>query len=144
MTGDLPSVSQAKDLARRLRSEMTDAGTPVGHAKSLELVARQHGFRDWNTMSAAIGIDQPEPWSVGQRISGRYLSQPFTARVVSVSAIRPGWFRLELDLDEAVDVVTSDAFANFRKRIRGEIGPKGHSLEKTSDGQPHLQIDLDR
>lgn len=144
MTGNLPSVSQAKDLARRLRSEMTEAGTPVGHAKSLELVARQHGFRDWNTMSAAIGNDPPEVWSVGRRVSGKYLTHPFTAQVVSVSAIRPGWLRIELDLDEAVDVVTSDAFSNFRKRIHGEIGPKGHSLEKTSDGQPHLQIDLDR
>jgi len=29
---------------------------------------------------------------------------------------RPGWFRLAVDLVEAVDVLTFDSFSNFRKR----------------------------
>ena len=53
-----------------------------------------------------------------------------------------GWTHLTLDLDAPVDVVTFDSFSNMRKRIRGVVGPKGHTAEKTSDGQPHLQIDL--
>ncbi len=138
----LPSAAQAKDQAKRLRTKMTEDGAPVGHAKSLEFVAHQHGFRDWNTMIAAIGNGPPKNWAIGDKVGGTYLSQPFTGHVVSVSIIRPGWFRLELHLDEPVDVVSSDGFSNFRSRIRGVIGPKGHSLEKTSDGQAHLQIDL--
>ncbi|MEM8732159.1 MAG: glyoxalase superfamily protein [Pseudomonadota bacterium] len=142
MTTPLPSSAQAKDMARRLRVELTEKGTPIGHAKALELVARNHGFRDWNTMSAAIGKGVPEAWNAGKRVSGRYLGQRFDAVVVAVSTLRPGWHRIELDLDEAVDVITFDGLSNFRKRIRGVIGPKGHALEKTSDGQPHLQIDV--
>ena len=142
MNTQLPSAAQAKDQAKRLRTKMAEDGTSIGHAKSLELVAHQHGFRDWNTMFAAIGNGPPKGWAIGDKVSGTYLSQPFTGHVVSISIMRTGWFRLELHLDEAVDVVTSDGFSNFRSRIRGVIGPKGHSVERTSDGQAHLQIDL--
>jgi hypothetical protein len=106
------------------------------------LVAHNHGFRDWNTMFSAIGNGPPKGWAIGNKVSGTYLSQPFAGHVVSISIMKPGWFRLELQLDEAVDVVTSDGFSNFRSRIRGVVGPKGHSVERTSDGQAHLQIDL--
>ena len=142
MNTQLPSAAQAKDQAKRLRKKMAEDGASIGHAKSLELVAHQHGFRDWNTMFAAIGNGPPNGWAIGDKVSGTYLSQPFTGHVVSISIMRPGWFRLELHLDEAIDVVTSSGFSNFRSRIRGVIGPKGHSVERTSDGQAHLQIDL--
>jgi hypothetical protein len=142
MSPQLPSAAQAKGLAKRLLTKLAEEGAPIGHARSLELVAHQHGFRDWNTMFAAIGNGPPKGWAIGDRVSGIYLSQPFAGRVVSISIMKPGWFQLELHLDEAVDVVTSDRFSNFRSRIRGVIGPKGHSVERTSDGQAHLRIDL--
>jgi hypothetical protein len=142
MNTQLPTAAQAKDQARRLRTRMAGNGAPVGHAKSLELVAHQYGFRDWNTMFAAIGNGPPKGWAVGDKVSGTYLSQPFTGQVISISTLKPGWVRVELHLDEAVDVVTFDSFSSFRSRIRGDIGPKGHSAERTSDGQAHLQIDL--
>jgi hypothetical protein len=142
MNTQLPSAAQAKDQAKRLRATMAEDGAVVGHAKSLELVAHQHGFRDWNTMFAAIGNEPSKGRAIGDKVSGTYLSQRFTAHVVSVSIMKPGWFRLELHLEEAIDVVTSDGFSNFRSRIRDVIGPKGHSVERTSDGQAHLQIDM--
>lgn len=142
MNTQLPTAAQAKDQAKRLRTKMAEEGASVGHAKSLELVAHKHGFRDWNTMFAAIGNGPPKGWAIGEKVSGTYLSQPFTGYVVSMAIMKPGWFRLELHLDEAVDVVTFDGFSNFRSRIRGVVGPKGHSVERTSDGQAHLQIDL--
>lgn len=83
-----------------------------------------------------------ESWKVGDRVTGEYLSQPFTATVVEAIAVRPGWVRLDLQLDEAVDVVTFESFSNLRRRVRGVVGPKGFSAERTSDGQPHLRIDL--
>lgn len=142
MNTQLPSATQAKDQAKRLRIKMAEEGASIGHAKSLELVAHQHGFRDWNSLFAAIGNGPPKGWAIGDQISGTYLSQPFRATVISITMVRPEWFRLELDLDEAVDAVRSDKFSNWRKRIRGVVGPKGHSVERTSDGQAHLQIDV--
>lgn len=56
--------------------------------------------------------------------------------------LKPGWFRVTLHLDEAIDVVTSSGFSNFRTRIHGVVGPKGYTVERTSDGQAHLQIDM--
>lgn len=54
------------------------------------------------------------PWTLDDRVSGTYLSQPFTGKVVSAAMLKPGWFRLALQLDEAVDVVTSSHFTNLR------------------------------
>ncbi|SMX27699.1 hypothetical protein TRP8649_01809 [Pelagimonas phthalicica] len=142
MTRPLPSLTEAKDLAKRLRRKLTEAGTPIGHAQSLERVAHQHGFRDWNTMRAEIRNGPPKGWAVGETVNGTYLSQPFRATVVSIKIVKPGWFHVGLDLHEAVDVVRSKRFSNLRKRIRGVVGPKGHSAEKTSNGEPQLKIDL--
>ncbi|MCI4665905.1 MAG: glyoxalase superfamily protein [Neomegalonema sp.] len=142
MSNHLPSVSEAKAQAKRLREKMGDEGAPIGHGQSLELIAHQLGFRDWNSMLAAIRNKPPRVWEVGARVTGRYLGHAFSARITSLTRFQPGWFRLQLELDEAVDVVASEHYSNFRKRIRGVVGPKGHSVEHTSDGRPHLQIDL--
>lgn len=87
MNTQLPSAARAKEQAQLLRAKMAEDGSPIGHAKSLELVAHQHGFRDWNTMFAAIGNGGPKDWAIGDKVSGTYLSQPFTAHVALVSSI---------------------------------------------------------
>ncbi|MEP2424973.1 MAG: glyoxalase superfamily protein, partial [Tateyamaria sp.] len=85
MNTQLPSAAQAKDQAKRLRAKMSEDGDVISHAKSLELVAHQHGFRDWNTLFAAIGNGPPKGWAIDGKVSGTYLSQPFTGYVVSIS-----------------------------------------------------------
>ena len=62
--------------------------------------------------------------------------------VLAVEDRGSGWVTLQVELDEAVDVVVFDGFSNFRKRVRAEVGPKGHSEARLSDGTPHLQIRL--
>jgi len=147
MKTPLPSITAAKEQAKRLREKLEAEGTNVSHSKSLELLAYQYGYRDWNTLHAAIGNrpnDQKDgvQWNVGDRVRGRYLSQPFEAEVLAVETVRPGWFRLTLDLDEAVDVVTFDSFSNFRKRVTGVVGPAGASREKTTNGRPQFELEL--
>jgi len=141
MTRDLPTVAEAKNMAKALRKRLADDGVVLGHSQALERIAKDHGFKDWNGFHAAIETDQSEAWGVGARVTGRYLSQPFAATVLSSQQLRPGWFRLVLDLDEAVDVVRFESFSNLRKQIRVEVGPAGHSKERTSDGIPHLELD---
>lgn len=142
MSQQLPTTAEAKDHAKRLRAQLTEQGTIIGHANALELVAHQYGFRDWNAFYAAIGNRPPDGWMPSGRVRGSYLSQPFEATVIAVKMLRPGWYQLTLDLDEAVDVVTFDGFSNFRKRVKGVIGPAGTSRERISDGRPHLKIDV--
>jgi len=142
MNQDIPTVSEAKQHAKQLRNQLADKGTEISHSNALERVAQHFGFRDWNTLHVALGNRPPKGWSLGGRVQGRYLSQRFEATVVAVEQLRPGWFRLALELDEAVDVVTFESFSNFRKNIRGVVGPLGTSVERTSDGAPHLEIDM--
>lgn len=138
----LPSIEAAKAQAKTLRARLEAEGLSIGHGKSLELVAHQYGFRDWNTLHAAIGNRPVVPWRVGDRARGHYLGQAFAAEILSVEKQGDGWFRLTLDLDEAVDVVSFDSFSNFRKRVSGVVGPGGLSREKTSDGRPLLEVEL--
>ena len=142
MTRDLPTLVEAKAQAKRLRNDLAAEGAQITHAQALEKIAHRHGFRDWNALHTVIRDLTPEGWSVGGRVTGTYLSQPFAATVLSVEQLRPGWFRLVLDLDEAVDVVRFESFSNLRKRIGVEVGPNGHSKERTSDGTPHVVLDL--
>ncbi len=142
MTGPLPTLSAAKAEARALRAEHAAKGTPLPHSRALEVVARSYGFRDWNTCHAAIVAAHAKgAWQVGAKVSGRYLSQPFTATIRAVQEVQPGQTRLELDLDEAVDVVRFESFSNFRKRIRATVGRDGRTADITSDGMPHLVLD---
>lgn len=139
----LPSLSLLKDQARRLRSRLESNGETVGHSRALELVSAQYGFNDWNTLHAALGNRTgPDRLTPGARVKGAYLGQSFAARIVGIQAITsaPGHYRVSLDLDEAVDVVTFDSFSSFRKRVNGIIGKDGASREKTSNGRPQLEL----
>jgi len=142
MNPSIPTLSAAKAEARTLREERQQAGETIGHGQALERVAKRYGFRDWNTLHAAI-VDNPPPGFLpGGRVRGRYFGQPFEATVLAVQQPRPGWYQLELQLDEAVDVVTFDSFSNFRRRVRGTVGPEGMSRERNSRGVPHLAVEL--
>ena len=136
------SIAEAKKQARQLRQDLQRQGEEITHAKALECIAHRQGFRDWNAFSAAAGKRPSEDWRPGGRVEGRYLSQPFRATVLDAQLVRPGWFRLVLDLDEAVDVVTFDSFSCFRKRIRAVVGPEGYSKEQTSNGAPHVLLKM--
>ncbi|MBO0810586.1 MAG: SRPBCC domain-containing protein [Microlunatus sp.] len=51
MTDEI-SAADAKAMARRLRTALTERGHDPGHSGALELVARALGARDWNTFAA--------------------------------------------------------------------------------------------
>ncbi len=143
-TQQLPTLDALKSQAKRLRSELAQSGTELGHSRALELMAKQYGFKDWNTLHAAVGNrPQPAPVMLGQRLSGRYLNQPFEGEVIGVQAMaEPGRFRVTLMFDAPVDVVTFEGLNNFRQRVSGVINRDGVTAEKTSDGTPHLVLDL--
>jgi len=55
----IPSIDDAKTMARRLRAAMEARGLAATHSDTLELVAAQLGYRDWNTTSAALNPGEP-------------------------------------------------------------------------------------
>lgn len=141
---DLPQLNAVKEQAKALRSALLTDGTAVSHSKSLELIAHQFGFKDWNTLHAAIG-NRPatNPITIGRTVCGRYLGQPFSAEIIGVRAFRTSnHFRLTLNLDVPIDVVTFDSFSSFRKRIHCTVNQNGISAERTSNGEPQMVLEL--
>jgi catechol 2,3-dioxygenase-like lactoylglutathione lyase family enzyme len=54
----MTTISDAKRMAKALRSPLASRGVEISHSESLELVAAQLGYRDWNTAAARLG-DRP-------------------------------------------------------------------------------------
>ncbi len=145
MTLNLPSLETLKAQAKRLRAELEHDGHPVSHSRSLELLAHQHGFRDWNGLHAAIGnrARSGPPVALGARVTGRYLGQAFEGEVTSVAVLStPDRYRVTVNFDQPVDVVTFDSFSNYRRRVTTIVDRDGVSAERTSNLQPHMQLDL--
>lgn len=124
-----------KQMAKRLRSALADNDVPITHSQALELVAKQFGARDWNTLSATA-VNQPQdsatPFRVGQRVEGTFNNKPAFGRVIGLSeTIKPDLWRLTVAFDPPVDVVTSEHFSNERRRITMIVGADGRSRRLT-------------
>ena len=146
MTPTLPSTEALKEQAKRLRASLDASGHRIGHSEALETVARQHGFRDWNTLSAKARSQRTDPpVQLGERVSGHYLGQRFTGRVIGISSLAAAdRYRVTIRFDDPVDVVTFDSFSSFRHRVQTVIDGTGTAPQRTSNGLPHLQLDLKR
>ncbi|WP_437436587.1 glyoxalase superfamily protein [Ruegeria arenilitoris] len=138
-TTTIAPLEELKAQAKRLRQKLLGEGVQISHSKALELIAHQYGVRDWNTLHAQAGNRMH--LRVGDRVSGRYLGQPFTAEIRGMTMLGDGSHRrLTLQFDEPVDVVRFDSFSSFRQRVTGEIGWDGRSARQTSDGEPQLVV----
>lgn len=136
----LPTLDAAKAQAKALRTALATEGRDITHSAALELIAKSHGLKDWNTLHASIGNRPPPPLALGQIVEGHYLNQAFTAEVIGITQLSEGRYEITLDLADPVDVVTFDSFSNFRRRVRKTVDAYGRSFDKTSDGQPHLVL----
>src|SRR6478672_1712699 len=61
--------SDSKSMAKALRQALAERSIEISHSDSLELVARQFGFANWNMLAARIDTDKdgpqlPEGWIV--------------------------------------------------------------------------------
>lgn len=142
MSLSLSTRDQAKAHAREIRADLAKAGTPISHSEALEWVAKELGYRDWNTASARLSNMPEVVLQVGDQVAGRYLKQAFDGRVLAVREMAGGTaFEVTLEFDEPIDVVEFDSFSNFRQRITTTVSSGGVSFAKTSDGVPHLTVE---
>ena len=134
-------IADLKTQAKRLRDHLHSTGVKISHSKALEMIAHQHGARDWNTLRAKAGNKPPIP-RISERVTGRYLGQRFCGEVRAVTRVGPGdQYRITLHFDDPVDVVTFDSFSSLRQRVSILINGDGVSPRKTSDGMAQLIID---
>lgn len=134
------TIDDAKAQAKALRAGLQAQGTAISHAQALELVAKQHGAKDWNTLHARLALrNAPPELALGDRVRGRYLGQAFAGKVVGLSG--PASHRqIEIRFDAPVDVVKFESFSNLRHQIRATIDENGRSHRHTSDGVPQLIV----
>jgi hypothetical protein len=140
----LPTLSDLKSQAKRLRLAMSKTGgAEISHSKSLELIAKQYGYRDWNTLHAAAQSNGFRLFAVGDRVNGQYLGQTFEGEILGFSKTGPsGTYRVTIQFDAPVDVVTFDSFSSYRSRVTCTIRENGVAVNRTSDGRPHLIMDF--
>ena len=142
MSTPIMSLDDLKSQARSLRQALTTSGHAVTHSQSLELLARQLGHRDWNTLHAAAGNTRSSPYQLGQKVSGAYLGQRFTGEIIGLREMADGArYHVTVRFDAPVDVIRFESMTNLRSQINAIVDRTGISAEKTSDGQPHLVID---
>lgn len=143
MDTPIPTRTALKSQAKRLRATLGDHGKIISHGQSLEAIAQQYGLRDWNTLNAMAPEERRSnqlDWNVGQIVSGQYLGHRFRGRIKSAFQATSGHWSLTLVFDEAIDVVASEHFSNFRRQVNCTVGPDGRTARKTSDGQPQLVL----
>ncbi|MDR2310975.1 MAG: hypothetical protein LBE54_08320 [Brucellaceae bacterium] len=145
MSAQYPPIEELKLQARRLRQAMNDHGDAISHSTALELIAKQYGIRDWNTLSALaakISNDTKLPLVIGATISGRYLNQTFTGKILTITERSDGLYEISIHFDKPVDVVTFESFSAFRQRITALVDHTGISPRKTSNGLSQLILDI--
>jgi len=141
MTPELYTRDRAKARARDIRAEMAANGWIISHSAALERVASEQGAADWNTLSARLSNEPDRPLQVGDRVEGRYLKQAFAGSVLAVASLAQGAaFRITVEFDEPVDVVTFDSFSALRSRVSVTVSATGVTREKTGDGIPHMVV----
>ena len=138
MTSHIYTRVQAKARARQIRA---DSAGPITLAAALEQVAKDMGFRDWNTASARLSNAPETNWQVGERVSGQYLKRTFSGHIHGVRELPSGsGYEVTVHFDQPVDVVDWDSFSAHRRRVTARVSPEGISWAQTSDGVPHLIV----
>lgn len=126
--------SDYKTHAKRLRDALAAEGIAVSHGKALDIVARQNGARDWNTLSARAGAatDVAPPFSVGDHVEGAFNGSPAHGRVIGLAeTIKPDLWRVTVKFSPPVDASTSANFQAERTRVEMVVGADGRSRRLT-------------
>lgn len=135
------SLDALKKQAKALRQSLAQTGHEITHAQSLELLAKQHGHRDWNTLHASIGNTPAPIIQLGQRVAGRYLGKPFAGTLIRVSDIGHGArYQLTVRFDDPVNISKFASMEINRRQVNATVNRDGTTTEHTSDGTPHMQI----
>lgn len=135
------TVNEAKKQAKALRNALAEKNMQISHSQALELLAQQQGERDWNTLCAGLQKNQSLPFKLGDTVTGRYMGQTFSGKLVSM-AQKGIYFHVAIQLEKPIDTVTFDSFSNLRRNIRGTVNHNGVSLSHNSAGLPHLEIEM--
>lgn len=140
----LPALKTIKLQAKRLRHILTEQGTPLTHSQSLEIIAKQWGYSDWNTLNAILKtLGSPENLTVGDIVTGHYMGEPVEAEILRIQTLgHSDAFSLTLKFDKRVDVINSEGEMRSKKKVRCTVGITGKTVQKMADGTPYLVLNI--
>ncbi|PXA98737.1 hypothetical protein DMC47_07135 [Nostoc sp. 3335mG] len=138
---DTLSAQTLKAEAKALREERARTGQPLTHGAALEAVARNHGYRDWNTARAALPDRVAVPFQVGMRVKGYYLEQPFHGTLIGVQLMsNMQHHTVTVLFDEPVNVTPHFMFAANRQRVTATVDVHGVSPALRGNGAPQMRL----
>ena len=130
MTTPTLTTDDLKRQAARLKEYFAAKNISLNHSAILEALAKQHGYKDWNVLSAKLkhGKNTPDWPTLDNKISGTYLGHPFSGTVLRINITNmPHIRRYKIHFDEPIDVVKSELFSNYRQRINCFLNEELHS-----------------
>lgn len=138
---DIPSAQTLKSEAKALRDARSKAGEPLSHGAALEIVAKAHGYRDWNTARAALPDRVNVPFQVGTRVKGLYLEQPFTGMLIGVQLLGDmQHYTVTVAFNTPVNVTPNFMFAAHRHRVTATVDIRGASSALRGNGYPQMVL----
>lgn len=129
--------------ARRLRDYFAGKNIEISHAMALEALAKQHGFRDWNVLSATLNRQaEQKAWpELEDRIRGNYLGHSFQGKILKVETTTvANSRRYTILFDQPIDVVASAHFSSYRKQINCFLNQNLVSIDHKGRPDNILQI----
>lgn len=127
------SFLNAKSMAKDLREALAAKGHALSHSACLELVAKQFGLTDWNTLSGIIErIEErqnPLPSVDGWFPTG--ITDPKRFRM-GLDPANPGAALIEALADRAMEEPSADLFGCLMQSVSAE-GYRGHRLTLTAE-----------
>lgn len=127
------SFMDAKSMARDLRETLAAQGHALSHSACLELVAKQFGLADWNTLAARIeqsgARSRPLPAAEGWRPT--HMTDPAKFRL-GLDPQRPGVALIESRLDQAEAAEADSHFGCLMQSVSAEAY-RGRTLRLSAE-----------
>lgn len=146
--------SDSKTMAQVLRKALAERQIDIGHSDSLELVARQFGFANWNMLSARIDVDGkapslPEGWIItGQGRPNLYRIgvDPSLPGAVKIETIDRSNMIVADAMGSLMQSIAADDYRGRLVRISAELRSRGAErgvlwMRVDPDGGRHLRFD---
>jgi len=123
----------AKSMARDLRETLTARGHALSHSACLELVARQFGFADWNTLAATIEQNSVKRQALAPAEGWRPTTLTDTSRFrLGLDPRLPGVALIESRLDRAETTAADEPVGCLMQSLSAEVY-RGRTLRLSAE-----------
>jgi hypothetical protein len=137
-----------KAMAKSLRQTLAERRVEISHSDSLECVARQFGWRDWNTLAAQLdrpALRLPEDWTVGGTRSDDYemgLDPTESCAVIRyrVALADPSFGQISTGFGALVQNFRAQGFLSKRLELSAQL----KAQDVTGAGSLWMRIDGDK